>query len=276
MNNKKSIIKEKISNICVYLAASGVLLTGAMFPSNMFIIYILGSPLLFISSAKVLNILNNNKIRNSIFSVSKNGKITQNALANPIHMIKLIKSKDKNNSFIREAYNMFTQLPKTNNKGKNIQYYTISHAMTYRLLYILQQNGYITNLNKQKYKKKTLLLEKIAFGNKSSINKKYQFYKISFELSNKKFDMSFQELSQYLESNSKKKKDIQNKQKPTNDMFQEPKKISLNNNYRKEEVDKSNIKEIEKLKKIKEQLIETKNTNSFEISEEVHDKSRNR
>ena len=51
------------------------------------IIIIIGFPIILITSSKVLNILSKNKVKDSLFSVSKKGKIVQNALANPLKII---------------------------------------------------------------------------------------------------------------------------------------------------------------------------------------------
>ena len=151
------------------------------------IIIIIGFPIILITSSKVLNILSKNKVKDSLFSVSKKGKIVQNALANPLKIIKLMKSKDKKQAFIEEEKELFKQLPRTDKNNNIIKYNTISHALTYRQLKKLENQGYIKNLKKEEYKKQRLIFEKLLIGNKKDLMKKTQMYKISFEISEKDY-----------------------------------------------------------------------------------------
>lgn len=157
------------------------------------IIIIIGFPIILITSSKILNIISRNKVKDSLFSVSKKGKIVQNALANPLKMIKLMKSKNKKESFIEEEKNLFKQLPRTDKKNNVIEYNTISHALTYRQLEKLESEGYIENLKKEEYKKKRLIFEKLLIGNKKNLTKKTQMYKISFEISEKTYQKEITE-----------------------------------------------------------------------------------
>lgn len=149
------------------------------------IIIIIGFPIILITSSKIVNILSKNKVKDSLFSVSKKGKIVQNALANPSKIIKLMKSKNKKQAFIEEEKDLFKQLPRTDRNNNIIEYNTISHALTYRQLENLESQGYIENLKKDEYKKKRLIIEKILIGNKKNLMKKTQMYKISFKISEK-------------------------------------------------------------------------------------------
>ncbi|MBP3920088.1 MAG: hypothetical protein J6D28_00820 [Bacilli bacterium] len=146
-----------------------------------------GIPILLVFSSKLVNLISQNKIRDSIFSVSSKGVIKQNSLANPIRFIKLLMSKDKHMSFMNEAESMFKQLPRMNKNGDIIRYKTLSHAFTFRLLKQLEGDGYITNLVKEKEKKSNLIFEKLLIGNTSNLSRKKTMYKISFELTEKKF-----------------------------------------------------------------------------------------
>lgn len=236
-------IKDKIKDALIHIGALGIIASGFAFPANALLIYFLGLPVVLVSSAKAIDAISQNKIKDSIFSVTKKGYITQNALAKPGHMFKLAKSKDKSKNFIKETYNMFMQLTRTNKKGEVIKYQTVSHSITYRLLSTLQKKGYITNLTREKEKKRRLLFEKMAFGNKEGINKKYQFYKITFELTDKKFDLSLDEVSQILGVGEVAHKTL--------------------------DVGKNNTEKIERLKELRSELIKASNVSQSEINEEV-------
>ncbi len=144
-------------------------------------------PVFTISTAKLIDDISNNDIKNSIFSVSKKGKISQNVLAKPTKLFKLFKKKDKNKAFLEEAANMFTQLRQKDKNGKIINYNTVSHAKTLFLLKKLKNNGYIENLNYEKKKKSSLFLEKLLIGNTNNLfnKRKIQMYSISFNITDK-------------------------------------------------------------------------------------------
>lgn len=129
-----------------------------------------------------------NGIKDSIFSVSKNGNIEQSALAHPIKLLSIIKEKDKNKVFQEETLNMFSQL-----KDENITYRTKSHAMTLNYLRQLKKAGYIEELKYKPAKKSRLIAEKLLIGNIKGIftKGKSTIYDISFKLTKgKKRDKS--------------------------------------------------------------------------------------
>lgn len=181
MTKVKRKIFKVLENIICILAT--ILIYSSLNPGLM----IIGIPLLLVTSSKIVNIIGQNKIKDSIFMVSNKGVIKQNSLASPMHFIKILCSKNKEQVFMDETEKMFKQLPRINKNGEVIRYSTISHALTFKLLKGLETEGYITNLVREKYKSKKLLFEKLLIGNTGNINKKYQMYKIGFELTDKKY-----------------------------------------------------------------------------------------
>lgn len=214
------------------------LITITIYTSGNIVLGIIGIPFLLITCSKIYNLMIQNIVKDSIFSVSEDGHINQNTLANPIKMIKLIKTKDKKKIFIEEAKNMFQQLPRTNKKNEIIKYTTNSHILTYKLLKDLEKNGYVKNLEKTPFnKKKRLLFEKILIGNKKEINKKYQMYRITFELTEKK------QIKEELKNNSKENKNRNNSEKiSTQEQIQQLKKL------KKELTESNNIENVNKTK----------------------------
>ena len=159
------------------LMVAGIIVVSA----NPIIIALSIMPMLYTSS-KLVDDINGNKINNSIFSVSKKGKITQNSLAHPFKMLSIAKDKNKSKRFSEEALEMFTQLNKQNKKNEDITYTTKSQSMTLMLLKQLQSKGFIQNLNYKETKKSRLLFEKLFMGNLKDIKKKNKMYNISFNL----------------------------------------------------------------------------------------------
>lgn len=144
---------------------------------------IINLPIILIISSKIVDNINENKIKDSLFSVSKKGKITQNSLSHPKKIIQAIKSKNKEQYFIIETLKMFIQLEPQK------KYTTKSHSKTYILLKQLQDSGYIKNLIKTKTKKSNLIIEKIFLGNFNGLNKKHQMYNITFETTELKINV---------------------------------------------------------------------------------------
>lgn len=142
-----------------------------------------------------------NEIKNSIFSVSKNGNIGQSTLAHPLKMFSILKKKDKNKVFLEETLNMFTQL-----KDEDITYKTKSHAMTLMYLKKLKENGYIENLKYKPIKKSRLVFEKLLIGNiKGLFTKgKSTIFDISFKITGKKKNKD--DLLRIYDSNETKEK----------------------------------------------------------------------
>lgn len=229
---------EKITKILENVIST--LMTITIFKRFNIVLWVIGSPFLLITCSKIFNLMNQNIVKDSIFSVSEDGHIYQNTLASPIKMIKLIKTKDKKKIFIEEAKNMFQQLPITNNKNEIIKYTTDSHILTYKLLKDLETNGYVKNLEKIPYnKKKRLLFEKILIGNKKEINKKYQMYKITFELTEKKLINEEQEQKNNSIENTKSK---ELNEKTAQEQIQELKEL------KKELTESNNIENVNKTK----------------------------
>lgn len=219
-----------IENLITIILTSIILLSGQVG------IILVGLPVLIIASSKLLNVIDQNKIKDSIFSVSKKGKITQNALASPVDLIKMLKTKDKQDLFIDQAKSMFEQLDYKDNKGKIKKYSTISHSLTYRLLANLAKDGYISNLEREPYKKKRLFFEKLLIGNNQDIKKKYQLYKISFSLTEKKYN-----------KDNSTKENIILENKPNNKIQNNNEATKINN--------KSLEEQITELKELKQELL---------------------
>lgn len=139
---------------------------------------------MLIISGKILDTINKNKIKDSIFSVSSKGKITQNILKNPKKIIESLKTKNKEKFFITESIKMFIQLE------SNKIYKTTSHRKTYQLLEKMQKYGYVKNLKKIKLEKKSnLIFEKILLGNLKGLNKKHYMYNITFQTTSLKLNI---------------------------------------------------------------------------------------
>ena len=138
-----------------------------------------------VTAAKLSDDIHGNEIKNSIFSVYRNGKIMQNTLAHPMKFASILSNKNKQDIFIDETLEMFMQLKKNKKNGKTMFYHTKSQSMTLYLLRTLSRNGYIENLRYHKAGKMKLFFEKIFLGSKPDMNKKYQMYRISFSLTDK-------------------------------------------------------------------------------------------
>lgn len=213
-------------------------------------ISIISLPIIIFSADRLKNDLEGNIISKSIFSVSRNGKIIQDTLKNPFRMYQVLKEKDKQKVLIYEELKMFEQLKRYNDKGKLMTYSTISQALTIKFLKKLMNDGYIENLSYQKTKKSNLFFEKLLIGNKSKTKNKYQMYKISFNLTNKKFNSNV--LDNY----------INPKQSINNIDIQEniQKNNTLKENFNLSKQSTQSIQEkIQKLKELKENIINEDN-----------------
>lgn len=173
-------------------------------------LFLLSIPLLAIYSSKLGNNLMGNQIKDSLFIVTKNGKIEQSVLSNPKKMIKMMKSNNKLKTFKEEALNMFLQLERNDNHNNVKTYYTISHSITLNLLKQLEKDGHIENLNYVKTKKSRLILERLLTFNLTNL-KKHQMYKISFELAEKKKNENNQLSTENIKKQNSEKQTIQSK-----------------------------------------------------------------
>ena len=204
-------------------------------------------PVLTVSIAKVVDDVTGNEIDNSIFSVTKKGKIVQNSTSKPFRFFKLLKSKDKNEAFTNEAINMFTQLKQKDDKGNIINYSTVSHAKTIHLLKGLKSNGYIDNLEYEKKYKSKLILEKLLFGNTKKLfkSKKTQMYDISFNLTDK--ERKYDDIINLTKPKEVEEKIIElpKENKEANEIQE---KIRILNNY-KEELEQKKYENSEELNK---------------------------
>lgn len=150
---------------------------------------VINLPIMLIISGKILDTINENKIKDSIFSVSSEGEITQNILKNPKKILEALKTKNKEKFFITESIKMFIQLE------SNKIYKTTSHNKTYRLLNKMQSEGYIKNLEKRQIKKSNLIFEKILLGNLKGLNKKHYMYNITFQTTSLKLNIKDSNIS---------------------------------------------------------------------------------
>ena len=202
-----------------------------------------------IPASKLKDDLVGNQVKNSIFSVSSNGKIEQNSLAKPLRMIKLFGKEDKLEEFRKEALNMFLELNKTNKKGEVIEYKTKSHILTYRLLNDLKKAGFIENLKKEDAGQSRLIMESIGLGNFKKIfsGKKTKMFNITFNLTDK--ERNIENLLELMNGKKKAVTDI----KSVGDREQE-----ISNSVSQE----SSLEEIKlekaKLMAMKDELIEQK------------------
>ncbi|MBR4262635.1 MAG: hypothetical protein IKQ35_04665 [Bacilli bacterium] len=142
----------------------------------------------FIPASKLLDDIKGNSIKNSIFSVTRDGKIHQNTLSRPLRFLSLLSKSDKQKQFTEEALNMFVELDEKDKDGVKKQYHTRSQILTLSLLKKLQKNGYIENLEYKESGKSRLISERILLGNFKDLfkNKKHKMYDISFNLTDKK------------------------------------------------------------------------------------------
>lgn len=175
----KRVLSGLLHLIELMISAGFLVLSGSIVVSLIAVVPAL------ISSSKFLDDISGNKVKNSIFSVYKNGKIFQNALAHPLRMLAIGKDKDKEKRFTEEALSMFMQMDVRDKKGNLKKYNTKSQAKTLFLLKTLQRHGYIQNLNYEKAGQMHLLVEKLQLGNKKGLDKKHQMYKINFNLTDK-------------------------------------------------------------------------------------------
>lgn len=204
-----------------------------------------------IFASKLYDNLRGNNISNSIFSVSRNGKIVQNGMANPLKLISFLGRSKKLDIFKEEALKMFTQLKQKNAKGKEIVYNTKSQGMTLKLLKYLKNTGYIDNLEYTEAGSSRLLFEKVVFGNYKSIGKKNKIYNISFSLT----DKDRNDLPRLLFD------------KPNDNNA-----VSDDNIVKKVDFSNVNKEKINYLKKLKEQLIYSKRKKykSASYEEDIH------
>ena len=238
----KNTLKTILHSIELFLCASifvgsiSSMMDGVLGLYYLFVPIISALPILPLA-AKLSDDIHGNTIKNSIFSVYRNGKIMQNTLAHPKKFLSFLSNKNKKDIFINETLEMFTQLKQKKENGKTIFYHTKSQPMTLYLLRTLRSNGYIENLKSHEAGKMKLFFEKIFLGSKPDMSKKYQMYRISFSLTDKE----------------RKKEDLlallnKKNNKPENNIKQEVSEV--------EEI-KENNKEltIKELKEIRQQIL---------------------
>lgn len=214
---------------------------------------LLGLPLLILSVIpvqKFYNDITGNNIKNSLFSVSKNGYIVQNSFGKPLRFWKLLGEKDKSKVFKDEILNVFLEMQKSDKNGMPIKYHIKSHIMVYQLLRRLERNGYIENLHREKIGESSLTIEKLSTGRfkEAFKKKKHPIYKITFNLTDK--PRRREELLELLNSNNKEMLSSKNANITTTSPVADP--VSDNNLSMPKEPS------IEDLEKLKEELLACK------------------
>lgn len=139
-------------------------------------------PVAVTSAAKLSDDLRGNEIKDSVFSVSSDGKIVENPLAKPLRLFKLL---GKKSSFNEETVNMFVELKEKDDNGNKIEYSTVSHTITKRLLEKLEENEYIEDLEIEETKKSRLFFAKLLMGKLDLSGKKKRMFNMSFKLTDK-------------------------------------------------------------------------------------------
>lgn len=181
-NDFKNIIDGLL--MTVILGFSAILFVGGIM-ALMIPLSLLSLPIMVVSADRIKNDIEGNFIKKSIFSVSRDGKITQDTLRNPFNFFKVLLVKDKYNLIISEEFKMFKQLKRTDRKGNIINYHTVSQGLTVKLLKSLQKQGIIENLTYIKEKKSNLFFEKLLLGNGKKSKNKYNMYRINFNITEK-------------------------------------------------------------------------------------------
>lgn len=234
----KNIIKNIIDGILSMVAFfTAAIISFAVKPS-----IFIALPIMIVSADRLKNVLDGNFIKNSIFSVTRDGKITQDSLKNPFRMLKIMKEKDKQKLLLNEEFKMFKQLKKYDRKGNLLIYTTVSQGLTVKLLKELNKLGYINNLSYEKVEKSDLFFEKLWIGNNKKSRNKKQIYKIKFALTDNQIDENIFNLIINPQINN----NISISKKNTNNI-----KLSTIYKHSKQE-------QIEELKRLKETIIEEK------------------
>ncbi|MBQ3474722.1 MAG: hypothetical protein IJH20_00910 [Bacilli bacterium] len=202
-------------------------------------------PVATISAAKLADDISGNEVDNSIFSVSNDGKIVQNTLAKPFRFLKLLGKKDKTEAFKEEAVNMFIELKEKDDEGNKIEYSTVSHALTYKLLKDLEKNGYIEDLNRTDAKESRLFFAKLTMGNSDVSSKKRKMYNMSFKLTDKErtiedlmnLDKDKKEDKEEIVDNNKEDKTVEDKNKEIEEQ------LRILKNYKEELENRDSVEE---------------------------------
>ena len=135
-------MKQKIKNIVDASVMIPLLAIGAIICVEGVIVFniplaLLSFSVMVVSAARLIGDVEGNFIKKSIFSVSRNGKITQDTLRHPLKFLKILGNKNKMDLLIKEEYNMFKQLKRCDSKGNIINYNTLSHLKIKKICIIL-------------------------------------------------------------------------------------------------------------------------------------------
>lgn len=194
MKKIKNIIEGIIMGTLLLTSFSILLFMGVgalIIPIYQIPIAIISAGTLVVSGSRLQSAITGNVTSRTIFSVTRKGTISQNSYSHPLLILKLLLTKNKQDSFKNECFKMFKQLNKCNSKGEIIEYKTESHGKTYKYLKRLQEDGYITNLHHEEIGKKSFLKESILFGNTNVSKNKNKCYRLSFNLTDKKIDKEY-------------------------------------------------------------------------------------
>lgn len=82
-------------------------------------------------------------------------------------------------------------------KGIQNNFQTITHSVNIKTFRTLEKLGYIENLQEEYYKKSRFVLEKLVFGNTKNLFEKKDFYKISFNRTDKVVDLEDENLKKH-------------------------------------------------------------------------------
>ena len=239
-------MSRKIKNLIDALIMIPLLGIGAIICIEGFMVInipfiILSFPIMVVSASRLKGDIEGNFIDNSIFSVSRNGKITQDTLRHPLKFLKILGNKNKKDLLIYEEFNMFKQLKRSDSKGNIINYNTLSQGLTVKLLKDLKRLGYIENLEYIKSKKSNLFFEKLLIGNNSKSKNKKNMYNITFKVTDKKIDDEV-----FLSINEQRQVTKDNNDSSYNPSMELQKKIDIT----------TREDQIEELKKLRESLVD--------------------
>ena len=248
-------MKQKIKNIIDALIMIPLLAIGAIICVEGVIAFniplaLLSFSVMVVSAARLKGDVEGNFIKKSIFSASRNGKITQDTLRHPLKFLKILGNKNKMDLLIKEEYNMFKQLKRCDSKGNIINYNTLSQGLTVKLLKDLERLGYIENLEYIKSKKSNLFFEKLLIGNNSKSKNKKNMYNITFNVTDKKIDDEL-----FLSINEQRQVTKDNIDSSYNPSMKLQEKMDIKKDEQKQNTTRED--QIEELKKLRESLVDS-------------------
>lgn len=248
-------MKQKIKNIVDASVMIPLLAIGAIVCVEGVIAFniplaLISFPVMVISADRLKGDIEGNFINKSIFSVSRNGKITQDTLRHPLKFLKILGNKNKKEILIKEEFNMFKQLKRCDSKGNIINYNTISQGLTVKLLKDLEKLGYIENLECTFCKKSNLFFEKLLIGNNSKSKNKKNMYNITFNVTDKQISDEL-----FLSINEQRQVTKDNIDSSYNPSMELQEKMDIKKDEQKQNTTRED--QIEELKKLRESLVDS-------------------